>query len=621
MKICLVGKSKHHTEIAGFFMYALQNHDISVCHPWKDSPSNCLPYYQNILSKPLNYVEKVEEDKYDMIIFMTSREVKNYRFSFKDMQKVFIVAHRPEDVYKRYHNISLTPLIPAKTIFLPIYRFANTHTRENFICLVGNLKFRCKEDLDYLMNMIENSNYKLFIFCRANDSIHALVEGFNNTHFIQDLSTDDMLNYIRRSKFLLTLERKDSRYRKSQLTGVIPLSLNNLVPMITSEAINHIYQLEGNICYKDSVSEVLYDALMLDRDSYIEKVQQIVKTRDRIIDLNDRHMKNITNKLETSRETPMIAYMRETKAKKIEMPRYVLVSGNGRERNIYKKQRYDTEKTVSEQKRDEPVKTKMRTGGKPISRGKKLLPKNKIEKTADDVIKGNNSSNDELLLKNADYKRERSWNKTKYIEFVRRRKVRTQNPSRLDRNSSETVKVIDAVNDAVNDVLSRKIVDKRETITSSPANEDESIMLKPDHLSSSNVNSPSDCDLESDSENTKKTRQKLERHIPAKRRNTRKYVASKVEIIEIEISDDEDKPKKIPKPIFNRNRRMPEPSVDVPRKEETNISPLSLDDLSSKNSQIAPKIVTDIFNDVTYKKKKSMSTSRCSYGSREKFTW
>jgi hypothetical protein len=287
MKICLIQLAEKHTEIAGYFMQKFKNHELFVLHPkHKKSKYNCFDYYSKVLNKKITYIRGLHEPSYDKIILLSSDEL--FLFQFKNKKKIILIAHVPNMIKPHYTNICLTPLITGINNYLPIYKTSNTKERENIFSVIGLVYHEQKNvnDLKYIINESKKYNYRINIYTRKYDINQGLLKELDqheNVTLRIDIPSENLINEVRRTKFICVLDKPGTWYHKDRLTGSIPLGLNNNIPLIISAKLNDIYGLTGMIVYNNSVTEV-FDKIMKYTDVHYDNIlANVNKCRDGLL--------------------------------------------------------------------------------------------------------------------------------------------------------------------------------------------------------------------------------------------------------------------------------------------------------------------------------------------------
>ena len=107
----------------------------------------------------------------------------------------------------------------------------------------------------------------------------------NNCKIYINSSTENMIEKIRQSKFIFTADTSyywQAGENTGVLTGMIPLALNNDIPLILSKKLNSIYKLAGVIEY-DSVDNLINTLDNMKQIEYDNLVEIFVKRKKNII--------------------------------------------------------------------------------------------------------------------------------------------------------------------------------------------------------------------------------------------------------------------------------------------------------------------------------------------------
>lgn len=259
-----------HTEVMGNIIYNFLDYYIDIFHPHINSISNCIPYYEEILNKKINYVKEVNEDKYKIIIVLTSYELGFIKP--KCINKYIVINHENLNINNNFYNISLTPLVRSDFYILPIYNYININHRENIICIIGSF-YNHQQDFNIIHKLISNFPlYKIYIFTRnIMDNVKNSYSVYTNCIICVSTDTRTMINIIRKSKFIYTSNKNiytELDNDGGRLTGAIPLGLNNNVPLIMTKRLNNIYNLTGVLLYENDFLELKEELLNLNEQKY-----------------------------------------------------------------------------------------------------------------------------------------------------------------------------------------------------------------------------------------------------------------------------------------------------------------------------------------------------------------
>lgn len=294
-KILIYQNGDFHTEISCCIIYHYSHLQIDIYHPHIKSINNCFVYYENIFEKKLNYVDNVNEDMYEYIFVLTSREINLLKP--KNKNKYILFKHVNEDIFDNYIDISFNKLVKAKYNIMPIYNLANNNKRYNIISIVGNMSSLIVRDLEGLIKLLNSlSGYYLYIFTRKIDEkFRAIFYNHNMCKIYINLNTQEMISKIQKSKFIITADTpyyQQEGIKTGVLTGMIPLALNNNIPLILSKKLNKIYQLRGVIEY-DDIFEISKKIMSLNENEYNKLVDLLIEYKQQIVDKNGKTLNKI----------------------------------------------------------------------------------------------------------------------------------------------------------------------------------------------------------------------------------------------------------------------------------------------------------------------------------------
>jgi hypothetical protein len=105
------------------------------------------------------------------------------------------------------------------------------------------------------------------------------------------------MNKIQDSKFILSAFEKGGRYHTDRMSGVLPLSFNIGIPLITDEYIRNIYGLHnaGVLTYKKSLLEIIDTLITIESEKYNDLLKQQRDFKNKIYLQNKKELFNIIN--------------------------------------------------------------------------------------------------------------------------------------------------------------------------------------------------------------------------------------------------------------------------------------------------------------------------------------
>lgn len=291
-KILLYQENDFHTEVAGFLIYHFKDKfTIDIYHPHIHSSNNCFNYYEKIFNIKLNYISDIIESQYIHIFVLTYNEITN--LNVNRSSKYTLIKHKNDNNDLGYNYISLTPVVKSLFHILPIYQYDNNNTRYNVISIIGNISHKNVRnfgEIIILANILKRFN--IYIFTRKISSKLERLLPSNCKIFINE-PTEPMINKIRKCRYIFTA---DTEYYSDEnngiLTGMIPLALNNNVPLILSKELNSIYQFEGVIVNSD-INETANRINKMTLDDYNKLLKVFINHKNKILNTN----KNKLNRL------------------------------------------------------------------------------------------------------------------------------------------------------------------------------------------------------------------------------------------------------------------------------------------------------------------------------------
>lgn len=295
-KILLYQKGDFHSEISGCFIYNLyKSYTLYVYYPNYKSSNNYFNYYENELNVKLNFVDIFNEDIYDYIIMLTSREIELLKP--KNINKFILIKHVNEDNYDNYINISLTKIVKSYFNIMPIYNTINNYQKHNVISIIGNMSSTIVRDLEGLIELSHGlDNYDIYIFTRKIDAkYHNIYNKNNKFKIFINLNVHNLMQKLKQSKFIITADTdyySNEGFKTGVLTGMIPLALNNDIPLIMSKKLNNIYQLKNVIEY-DKMTDVCNILNSLSNTEYNILQNGFIENKKYILNHNSVILNNI----------------------------------------------------------------------------------------------------------------------------------------------------------------------------------------------------------------------------------------------------------------------------------------------------------------------------------------
>ncbi len=295
-QIAYYEENNFHTEIIPSFLFNFDtyfniynNQDLSYYQNYKNF---------NVKNKRFFFEDVKNYNFYKIIISYshTTNEMYNQLKEIYNEDNIYVVCHLKEEISNFKNIIVLTPLNNFNHIyFLPIHNFnkINNVIKKNNFAIIGRFKDN-NRDYNQIINIIKKySNYQFCFnfFTRNYKSIPNELKNIENTypnHFqvYDNLNDADLEKMISRTKFIFTCVSKNSCYLNDRLSGMIPLSFNFNIPLVTDYKIKNIYELYNCISYDKNIEEVFLDILNISNDKYNELVDKLYNQKNKIIDEN-----------------------------------------------------------------------------------------------------------------------------------------------------------------------------------------------------------------------------------------------------------------------------------------------------------------------------------------------
>ena len=252
----------------------------------------------NIISYESSQIIK-DMMKLDLIIFLSSGDINQYwvkeYLSIKG-KRIITIPHVPKHPHPNDNiSIVLTPIL--KNInngndvhyILPIYNKIPANLHENKMCILGVVGL-CDEnnkdikDLELLIDTVDPSKFLVYIFTRGSNISRRLINKykFSNVMVFENIGSSEMVRKLEMCKFILPLPSKDSWYYKDRLTGVIPLAINNNIPMVLPNKLKEIYDLKGCISYDSSLLEIIDEVVNISEDKYNHILQEMYNWKTKV---------------------------------------------------------------------------------------------------------------------------------------------------------------------------------------------------------------------------------------------------------------------------------------------------------------------------------------------------
>lgn len=249
MRIGIYQRSLHHTEIIAGFIEPIKiiypEAEIVVFYDQEDY-SCFLPYFSRFLDFEVKKCSQLCILEFDWLIFSTAFNVGDV----KELNDKFILTSHTDEFTNKYDcsnvkHITVSPLVKLRyphQCILPVYSFDDVlYEHNNRYLLVGNLG--PDRDIDTLEKLLDDG-IDLDIVCHSKFAfdIQFRLEKYKVDYYF-DLNVVELINMLKRSKYVLPLTK--GQYHTRKLTGILPLSLSNNVPMILHKDLVEIYGLSG----------------------------------------------------------------------------------------------------------------------------------------------------------------------------------------------------------------------------------------------------------------------------------------------------------------------------------------------------------------------------------------
>jgi len=313
MKIAYYEENNYHTEIMGMFLEYFSNSDTEITVYNSADMSSSVDYFKKFSNFSLKLHKELinEYDLYDKIIVGSAGNTKDLidKIDQIDYNKFIFICHLSIDIKKQYKNIIVLTPLNCKIIInpnikycLPIHNYIKDVVpfKKNILTIIGRFKDinRDTNDLVNLINKYYDLDFTVQIFVRATKFVPKVLLNLskkypNKFKIFLKTSSEKMDEYLKMSKYILPLVSKNSWYHKDRLSGNIALAYNYNVPLIIDEQLQEIYQIKNCITYKNSLSEIIEQIVLMDEQKYNQMVSKFIQSKNEIITNNNSILKQL----------------------------------------------------------------------------------------------------------------------------------------------------------------------------------------------------------------------------------------------------------------------------------------------------------------------------------------
>lgn len=341
-----------HTELLGFFLSRFANSKIDLVHRHVSDYSS-IGYFERELGLGFHRVlaEYDRRERYDLVVLLTSNEApllrvtlrkrvrralgkigleqsarrlwlagkhrvvpppeasqspggerppdpdlqRRYRTPlFRNTRQMIAICHVP-----RYHtaecpNLALSPLLKPLPWLLPVFEdlpVRDADARRPTVCCMGLLEERYYQIIPTLARALPDHEFRLFVRAAHPTCVEALA-GLPNVNIAVGVGTDEMMEYLATSRYLLVLDHPEGRYRKDRLSGAIPIGLNLAVPMVMSQQLADLYEIrDGVVTYDDVPDDELAERMsQIDAEAYRALIADTLAERSRLAQLGEERL-------------------------------------------------------------------------------------------------------------------------------------------------------------------------------------------------------------------------------------------------------------------------------------------------------------------------------------------
>jgi len=268
--IAIIGSFSYHYECVGFLCdillnnHLIENKNIVLNIFYTQDNFGYISYfkqlYPSINTINSNNIEEIKRN--NVIIKLTSNDPIIHD------ENIISILHyfRNKDCSKTFITLSpfvsdITPTIPFNNhlseylsnkhlnYIFPLYSGIKAPNHENTILIIG---YFVPEYLDAdLDSFIRNSQYN-FIFI-GYERCYNCLNKYPNVNVFINLSTNELVSFISKSKFILA--RNHKHMSKELFSGTLSLAVSHYKPLILSEYFSNIYNIPA-ITYNEDFSEI-----------------------------------------------------------------------------------------------------------------------------------------------------------------------------------------------------------------------------------------------------------------------------------------------------------------------------------------------------------------------------
>lgn len=286
MRIAILGSFDFHLECIGFLLEIYDNNIVDIYLGEKTDKYNWIEYYLTIFKFNVVYdsFHKDIINNYDKIFKLSSND---YCLDDKKIISLLHLNQEPQRKCKSDKFISLSPYIQDNNInyVFPIYRpkVNNKTILSKNIIMIGHYTNN-NFDNDTLNFITENINYN-FIFIIYGSRSYSNLSNLKNVKILSNVKTNNMINLINDSKFILS--KKKINY--DRFSGQLSLAMSHEIPLIIDVKTQKDYNLSG-ITFNNNYSEIgNLDDITDEKYNFLKS--EIKTLKDNLLDKNKKIFK------------------------------------------------------------------------------------------------------------------------------------------------------------------------------------------------------------------------------------------------------------------------------------------------------------------------------------------
>lgn len=283
MNIAIFNGLKMHFEMFGYIIYfcKIHNYSLTIYHP-NDGDLGFLKFYKNIFKdyfvqyKDYHLFDK-EKNIYDTIFLTTDNDYEFNRNDMKINDKTICIEHyyqvRTPIFIKRIATRPF-PQPHYRTWALPVYPIMNVNSKNNCIVdsdtinivITGYTEFVF--DVSIINRLRRNDGKKIVIYAISREMSIEQFTGIDASFTIKlykNIDAEQLYDILYHSHYVLVDVSSKKDHTCYQMSGIIPMAISTLTPLIISRETNSYYRFENVVEYdKYSENRILLDDINME---------------------------------------------------------------------------------------------------------------------------------------------------------------------------------------------------------------------------------------------------------------------------------------------------------------------------------------------------------------------